>query len=183
MCHEKRKIDLNSSGTNDTTEPYVPPDAHTKTTTHQSTKIFFFFSSHFYFPASGQAMVTGVVPSPRFLPSIFIAHRVQQSHCSSIFHRVSLTPAVTTPGRPVWNNPSRINRDEYAPVVSRGSCWRGRRGPFLPCFVLLASSPDLPQIPCCAHACCCSTLIPISFAGCPSTAIPLFPIIVAQNCS
>ena len=36
--------------------------------------IFFFFSN-FYFPASGQAVVTGVVPSPpRFLPSIFIAH-------------------------------------------------------------------------------------------------------------
>ena len=50
---------------------------------------FFFFSSHFYFPAPGQAVVTGVVPSPpRFLPSIFIAHRVQRSHCSSIFHRV-----------------------------------------------------------------------------------------------
>ena len=38
--------------------------------------IFFFFS-HLYFPASGQADVTGVVPSPpRFLPSIFIAHSV-----------------------------------------------------------------------------------------------------------
>ena len=57
---------------------------------------FFFFFSHFYFPASGQAVVTGVVPSPaRFLPSIFIAHRrVQQSHCSSIFHRVLLTHAL-----------------------------------------------------------------------------------------
>ena len=45
-----------------------------------------FFSSHFYFPASGQAVVTSVVPSsPRFLPSIFIAHRVQQSQCSSVF--------------------------------------------------------------------------------------------------
>ena len=57
---------------------------------------FFFFSSHtFNFPASGQAVVTGVVPSPpRFLPSIFIAHRVQQSHCSSIFHRVLLTHAL-----------------------------------------------------------------------------------------
>ena len=44
---------------------------------------------------SGQAVVTGVVPSPpRFLPSIFIAHRVQQSHCSSIFHRVLLTHAL-----------------------------------------------------------------------------------------
>ena len=40
-------------------------------------------------------MVTGVVPSPpRFLPSIFIAHRVQPSHCSSIFHRVLLTRAL-----------------------------------------------------------------------------------------
>ena len=55
----------------------------------------FFFFSHFHFPASGQAVVTGVVPSPpRFLPSIFIAHRVQQSHCSSIFHRVLLTHAL-----------------------------------------------------------------------------------------
>ena len=25
---------------------------------------FFFFFAHFYFPASGQAVVTGVVPSP-----------------------------------------------------------------------------------------------------------------------
>ena len=56
---------------------------------------FFFLFSHFYFPASGQAVVTGVVPSPpRFLPSIFIAHRVQQSHCSSIFRRVLLTYAL-----------------------------------------------------------------------------------------
>ena len=40
-------------------------------------------------------MVTGVVPSPpRFLPSIFIALRVRQSHCSSIFHRVLLTHAL-----------------------------------------------------------------------------------------
>ena len=56
---------------------------------------FSFFFAHFHFPASGQAEVTGVVPSPpRFLPSIFIAHRVQQSHCSSIFHRVLLTHAL-----------------------------------------------------------------------------------------
>ena len=55
----------------------------------------FFFLSHFYFPASGQAVVTGVVLSaPRFLPSIFTAHRVQQSHCSSMFHRVLLTHAL-----------------------------------------------------------------------------------------
>ena len=51
------------------------------------------FFSHFNFPPSGQAVVTGVVPSlPRFVPSIFYrAHRVQQSHCSSTFHRVLLT--------------------------------------------------------------------------------------------
>ena len=37
----------------------------------------FFFFLHFYFPASGQAVFTGVVPPPpRFLPSFFIAHRV-----------------------------------------------------------------------------------------------------------
>ena len=56
---------------------------------------FFFLFAHFHFPASGRAVVTGVVPSPpRFLPSIFIAHRVQQSHCSSIVHRVLLTHAL-----------------------------------------------------------------------------------------
>ena len=47
------------------------------------------FFSPFYFPASGRAVVTGVVPSsPEFLLSIFYAHRLQQSHCSSIFHRM-----------------------------------------------------------------------------------------------
>ena len=58
--------------------------------------LFFSFSSftHIYFPVSGQAVVTGVVPSTsRFFPSTFIAHRVQQSHCSSIFHQVLLTHA------------------------------------------------------------------------------------------
>ena len=50
------------------------------------------FFTHFYFPVSGQAVVSGVVlSSPRFLPSISIAHRVQRSHCSSIFHRGLLT--------------------------------------------------------------------------------------------
>ena len=49
----------------------------------------YFFYAHFHFPASGQAVVTGIIPSPRFLPSIFIAHRVQQSLCSSIVHRDS----------------------------------------------------------------------------------------------
>ena len=56
---------------------------------------FFLFFTHIYFPAPEQAVVTGVVPSsPRFLPSILIAHRVQQSHCSSIFHWALLTHAL-----------------------------------------------------------------------------------------
>ena len=54
-----------------------------------------FLFSHFYFPASGQAMVTSGVPSPPgFSHSVFVAHRVQQPHCSSIFHRVLLTHAL-----------------------------------------------------------------------------------------
>ena len=56
---------------------------------------FFFFFLH---PSAFQVLdkpwsqVSSLFP-PRFLPSICIAHRVQQSHCSSIFHRVLLTHA------------------------------------------------------------------------------------------
>ena len=66
------------------------------TQAHGKTLFFLIlFFAHFYLPASGQAVVIGVVRSPpRFLPSIFIAHRVQQSHCSSIVHRVLLTHAL-----------------------------------------------------------------------------------------
>ena len=54
-----------------------------------------FFFKHIYLRASEQAVVTDFVPSsPQFLPSIFIAHRVEQTHCSSIFHRVLLTHAL-----------------------------------------------------------------------------------------
>ena len=56
------------------------------------------FFTHIYFPSSGQAVVTGVVPSsPRLLPSFFIAHRVQQSHCSSILTRMLITHALAVP--------------------------------------------------------------------------------------
>ena len=65
------------------------------TETRNTTVTALSFLAHFYFPASGQAVVTGVIPSPpRFLPLIFIAHRVQQSHCSSIVHRMLLTHAL-----------------------------------------------------------------------------------------
>ena len=78
----------------------------------------FFFFSHFYFPASGQAVVTGVVPSPpRFLPSIFIAHRVQQSHCSSIFHRVLLSHALALSASHWY---ARKSPHEFIRVCTRG---------------------------------------------------------------
>ena len=75
----------------------LPPAPTVSTCPHLYIFIFFFFLSfffaHFYFPASGQAVVTGAF-SPQFLPSIFFAHRVQQSHRSSIFHQVLLTHAL-----------------------------------------------------------------------------------------
>ena len=64
--------------------------------------IFFFlfflhaFTSQLLDKPCSQALVTGVVPSPSPGPHLrffFIVHRVQQSHCSSIFNRVSLTCA------------------------------------------------------------------------------------------
>ena len=39
------------------------------------------------------SQVSSFLP-PRFLPSIFIAYRVQQSHCSSIYYLVLLTHAL-----------------------------------------------------------------------------------------
>ena len=82
--------------------------------------LFFFFFSHFYFPSSGQAVVTGVVPSsPRFLPSIFIAHRVQQSHCSSIFHRVLLNVKLTLSRFAPVNWCTRKSPNEFIRVCTR----------------------------------------------------------------
>ena len=44
---------------------------------HQHKNTFFFSPSHIYFPASGQAMVSGVAPfPPQFLPSIFVLSRI-----------------------------------------------------------------------------------------------------------
>ena len=67
-------------------------------TIQRTTHFFFFFFSHtvtFQLLDNKRWSQVGVVPSPpQFLPSIFIAHRVQQSHCSSIFHRVLLTYAL-----------------------------------------------------------------------------------------
>ena len=64
---------------------YNPFSYYREPSYHTYYHILLFFTD-IYFPASGQAVVTGVGPSPpRSLPSIFIVHRVQQSHCSSIF--------------------------------------------------------------------------------------------------
>ena len=52
-------------------------EEHARGRSHLENMSIFFFFMHIYFPASGQAVVTDVVPSPPgFLPSIFIAHRV-----------------------------------------------------------------------------------------------------------
>ena len=53
----------------------------------------FFFTSTFQLLNKLWSQVSPLLPA-RFRPSIFIAHRVQQSHCSSIFHRVLLTHAL-----------------------------------------------------------------------------------------
>ena len=54
-----------------------------------------FFFAHFYFPASGRAVVTGVIPfPPRFSPSIFIARIARSNPTARRFHRVLLTHAL-----------------------------------------------------------------------------------------
>ena len=81
---------------------------------------FFFFISHIFFPASGQAMVTGRCRSfsPRFLTSFFIAHRVQQSNCSWVFHGVLLTHALAR--FPQVNLCTRKSPHEFIRVCPRG---------------------------------------------------------------
>ena len=78
--------------------------------------LFFFFLAHFYLTVSGQDVVTGFVPPrPRFLPSIIIAHRVQQPHCWTIFHRwrVLLT-------HHALSRFPQVNPHEYTRVCTRG---------------------------------------------------------------
>ena len=77
-------------------ELYVPAVAVTTidTTTAPSAMFFFFHTSTFQPLDKPWSQVSFLPPLPRFLASIFIAHRVQQSHCSSIFHRVLLSHAL-----------------------------------------------------------------------------------------
>ena len=55
--------------------------------------LFFSHTSTFQLLDKPWSQLSSLLP-PRFLPLIFIAHRVQQSHCSSIFHPVLLTHAL-----------------------------------------------------------------------------------------
>ena len=56
--------------------------------------LFFFFShtSTFQLPNKPWSQVSSLLPHGSCL-QLFISHRVQQSHCSSIFHRVLLAHA------------------------------------------------------------------------------------------
>ena len=54
--------------------------------------LFIFLTLTFQLLNKPWSQVSSLLP-PRFLPSIFIAHRAQQSHCSSIFLRVLRTHA------------------------------------------------------------------------------------------
>ena len=101
---------------------YVWPFSHSVGIIYIRFHFFFFFFAHFHFPASGQAVVTDVIPSPpRCLPSIFIAHRVQQSHCSSIVHRMLLTHALALSASQFVHKKKsqRIYTGMYAPGGAR----------------------------------------------------------------
>ena len=85
---------------------------------HCQINVYEYFFIRIYFPRCGQVVVTGVVPSsPRFLPSIFIAHRVQQSHCSSIFYRVLLTHALTLSASQFVHRQEKILTNFYEYVL------------------------------------------------------------------
>ena len=65
------------------------------TTPNIKSAIFFFFYTFTFQLLDKPWLQVSVAPSsPRFLPSLFIAHRFQQFYCSSIFHRVLLTHAL-----------------------------------------------------------------------------------------
>ena len=78
---------------------------------------------------------------------------------------------------------TEIKRYEHAPVTSLALAGAQEDDLLLCCSVLLASSPDLPQLPCCTHA-APPRSFPFCFAGCPSTVIPPLPHHRrAENCS
>ena len=78
---------------------YCENDSNNTSYTTQSLYLLFFCFIYCFHTFIFQLLdkpwsqVSSLLP-PQFLPSFFIAHRVQQSHCSSIFHRVLLTHAL-----------------------------------------------------------------------------------------
>ena len=77
--------------------------------------IFFLFSFFLHTPTFQLLDKPWSQVSPRVLPSTFIAHRVQQSHCSSIFHRVLLTHALAlSASQFVHKKKKNTNSYEYA---------------------------------------------------------------------
>ena len=55
---------------------------------------FFFHTSTFQLPDKPRSQLSTLSPPPVLAFIFYIAHRVQQSHCSSNFHRVLLTHAL-----------------------------------------------------------------------------------------
>ena len=132
------------TNTSQLTTQFRPPQETYKSEIGSQLFFFFSFSAHFYSPASGQAVVTGVIPSPpRLLPSIFIAHRVQQSHCSSIVHRMLLTYDV--PG-PYWCMRLTILAPEKSDFRWNTACHPGRATTYTSHLSLIKRTWDASQL-------------------------------------
>ena len=87
-----------------------------------------FFVSHFCFPASGQAVVTGVVPSfPRFSPSIFM--RVYRT----LAVNVNRFTSGRSPSRRLWTPYSIVHEKIHSFFVvvgrPRGRSYDAASGP------------------------------------------------------
>ena len=106
---------------------YIGAPIHTPILKYEAGNVLFylyitfilFFSSHFHFLPSGQAVVSGVVPPPRYPPSVCIAHRVQHSHCSSTFIECI---ELTLSRFPRVNLCTRKRPNDFIPIcIRRGS--------------------------------------------------------------
>ena len=82
--------------------------------------LLFSHTSTFQFMDNKPWSQVGVVPPPpRILPSVYIAHRVQRSLCSSIFYRMLLTHALAF-SAPQVNMCARKNSHDFIRVRTRG---------------------------------------------------------------
>ena len=86
--------------------------------------LYFYFTHPLFFSfwtSRGWSQVSSFLP-PRFLPSIFIAHRVQQSHCSSVFHQVLQTHALHNKNAQFTSFNFQPRREPKASTYRRGAC-------------------------------------------------------------